>query len=305
MVGNIAARLAVAIVTLWPNLIFNSGLAAKELLIAALLPLTLGLYVSAGWTHVRWRRSMLALLSGVTLGAMVLTQPSFVLFPAVFVIYEVLRPQKLSLALLRVSLLVLGVVLIVSPWTYRNYVVLSSIVPVTNTSGVSLYVGNNPTATGGYVPAADALIAQHGEVAANKLAMNLAITWIREHPTQFVALMLPKQVLFLGDDSTGAFWTLRRGLSVPDWQYAIFKLVSNGFWLALLAVLLVSTRSEYLHQSAARPEFVLLMLSFLYFFALHSVFESGSRHHVGIAASLSILAVAPFGRHAENRTRGN
>ena len=298
--GAVAARFAVAVVAVWPNLVFNSGLAAKELLIAALLPLTLGLYVSAAQAQVQSRRVMFALLAGATLGATVLAQPSFVLFPLVFVVYEVIRSPRLATTVTRLSFLVLGVVVVVSPWTYRNYVVLSSIVPVTNTSGVSLYVGNNPTATGGYVPAADALIAEHGEVAANKLAMNLAVTWIREHPGQFVALMLPKQVMFLGDDSTGAFWTLRRGLSVPDWQYAIFKLISNGFWLALVVALLASTRSLHRRVSTTRPELVLLMLSFLYFFSLHSVFESGSRHHVGTAASLAILAAVPLGRAARD-----
>ena len=102
---------------------------------------------------------------------------------------------------------------------------------------------------------------------------------------------------FLGDDSDGPFWSLKSGCGKTGVDYLLAKAISNLFWLTLLLLVFASLlpsreRSFWSHPTGA----ALLMLWFLYLFALHSVFESGGRHHVAPALGLIILASRLFDR---------
>jgi hypothetical protein len=212
------------------------------------------------------------------------------LFLGVLILYELLGRSALAQAAMRVVCLVLGATLIVAPWTYRNYRLFGKFIPVSNTAGVSLYVGNNPDATGGYVGTAESLLKRYDEVTANQEAMRLAVEWIRANPEKFAALIPKKQMLFLGDDSAGAFWTLKQGLHESNAVYLPVKAVSNGFWLAMLLLMAYHLYRDRNAPSLQQPEVVLMMLTLLYFFGLHSIFESGSRHHISSVGPLAVLA---------------
>lgn len=288
--GERVGRIAVVILAFWPNLIFNAGLASKELLLVAIMPLMLGMYIQSTRSTAARSRVLYGIGTGVCLGSMMLAQPSMSLFVGVLLFVEILNRNGITPSLQRMACIVLGVVLIVAPWTYRNFRLFGKFIPVSNTAGFSLYVGNNPEATGGYVPTAESLFSKYDEVRANEVAMRLAVEWIQQNRWKFAALVPKKQMLFLGDDSTGAFWTLKAGLRQPNAVYLPFKAVSNGFWVVML--LLIASyvyRQRHAPQLLQRPEVMLMMLTLLYFLALHSVFESGSRHHTSSAGPLGVL----------------
>jgi tetratricopeptide (TPR) repeat protein len=48
------------------------------------------------------------------------------------------------------ALLLVGVVVVVAPLTFRNYVVSGDFVPITSNGGINFYIGNSEIATGGY-----------------------------------------------------------------------------------------------------------------------------------------------------------
>lgn len=231
------ARIATALLSIWPNLAFGVGLANKELLSLFIQTVALLAYLeTARTTGCRWA-SGLAFTAGVVLGYGMLTQPSTLLFPVVFLGFELARGSMRRGAIKRLLFLAFGAALVVSPWTIRNYVVLGAFVPVSNTAGMSLYIGNNPKATGGYMQIE---IGESEEVAANRVAAQRALAWIREHPGTFLFLAVRKHVLLLGDDSVGAYWTVKRGLNMDGALYLLFKGVSNIFWLVVLVFAFVS-----------------------------------------------------------------
>jgi 4-amino-4-deoxy-L-arabinose transferase-like glycosyltransferase len=284
------AKIATLLTVLWPNLLFLSGLASKELLLVALLPIALCLYLHAVRSETPARASGWALLAGLPLGYGMLTQPSLLLIPSLFVLYELIRRDFWRHRLARLIPLLVGALLIVSPWTARNYRVLDAFVPVNTAGGSSLYVANHPGATGGYVPGAMTFLAGHDEVAADRIARGHALEWIRQHPAAFALLAVKKHILLLGDDGVGAYATVKRGLGISDVRYVALKGVSNLYWLLILSLVAVVI---YRHRSApllARPELALLALTPLYSFVLHSVFESDGRHHVAVAGPLAIIA---------------
>ena len=295
IVGRRGARVATLAVALWPNLIFAVGLADKQQLIMVLMASALFLYLRARDITASQSPRLTAIAAGLCLGGAILTQPSHMLFPAVLVLLELCCATPLHQIVKRITPVVLGIILVVSPWSIRNYLVLGHFVPVSNTGGISLYVGNNPAATGSYVAIAglDGL----DEVSANREAGKRAVEWIKANPLAFAALIVPKNLAFLGDDADGPFWSLKSGCGKAGIDYMLAKAVSNLFWLALVLLVFISTLPARARDATPQPVGVaLIMLWFLYFFALHSVFESGGRHHVAPALGLIILASRLFER---------
>lgn len=282
--GERSARLVAPLIAIWPNLVFQAGLASKELLVAFLLPLWVLLYLLA----VRRALPALAFGAGLTLGFAVLVQPSCVLLVLALVFYECLNSKDWRASGKRIALVGIAAALVIAPWTYRNYLIFGEAVLVSNTGGISLYVGNNPRATGGYVDANDRL-GHLDELTANRVAREAALEWIRQNPASFLKLIPSKQILFLGDDSGGAFGTLRRGLGIDGPLYLAAKGLSNLFWLALIAL---AGSAVWRQRQNLRGPPSLLILVFFYFFAVHSIVESGSRHHVALSVLVGVLATA-------------
>jgi 4-amino-4-deoxy-L-arabinose transferase-like glycosyltransferase len=295
LVDRNLAKIATLLATLWPNLALLSGLAAKELVLVALLPLALGAYVratiTAGGGATKW-----GLLAGVTLGYAALTQPSLLLLPVVFVVYELMRRERWARSSGRVVALLVGMVLVVAPWTIRNYRVLDAFVLVNTAGGNSLYQANNPAATGGYVPGLADDLDQYDELTAARVARQRALKWISENPGRVISLALRKQILLLGDDSSGAYGTLKRGLEVGGVEYGVFKGISNAYWIFILSLVPLAVLRLWSGVLLDRPEIALLMLPLLYALVIHSVFESDGRHHVAAAVPLALIGGLAFGQ---------
>jgi 4-amino-4-deoxy-L-arabinose transferase-like glycosyltransferase len=279
------ARLGVLLLALWPNLVASAGVACKEMVITVLLPLALLLYLVAegrarGWA---WR-----LGAGLVLGAATLTQPALMLLAGIFPVYELLRRAPPLRAAGRLALLLLGMAAVISPWSLRNYRIFGEVVPVSTNGGSVFYRANNPLASGGWIEHGERRLDGYDELTGSKLGFAWGKEWIRENPEDFLRLALTKQVLFLGDDATGVYDTLKRGRGLSGALYAGLKLASNAWWWGLWALILVTL---FLHRDLARrPEALLFMLTVLYFWAIDSVFESGARHHVPLVGLLAILA---------------
>ncbi len=286
--GNTSARIATLIAAAWPNYVFASGTASKELLLVTLVPLALLLYVRAAECDRRDLAAGLLALSGATFALASLTQPGILLLPSVLVGYEIASRSSISKAVLRVGLVVAVMVALVGLWTYRNFAVLGT--PVISTNGGStFYRANNSLATGGYSERGEQSLEGLGELERHRVGMQWGTAWIRDHPLDFLKLAWRKQVLFLGDDGEGVYETLKRGLEIGDARYFLLKMVSNLFWLALWILILIGlTRGGWFASGSAALS--LLGLSVIYFWLIDSVFESGSRHHMPLIGILSVLA---------------
>lgn len=282
------ARFSTLIVALWPNAIFSTVVAGKEMLLVLLLPLALLLYMYS--TRSVKQGGIFSLLTGATLGFASLTQPSLLLFPAVLALYEYLTSDKWSKSAIRMAIILLGMSVVITPWAVRNYSIFNAPVLISTNGGDVFYRANNPLATGGYTPVGERDLWQYGEIERNKLGYQWAKEWIVANPASFLVLAVKKQILFLGDDANGVYETLKRGLGITDLRYPLIKALSNAYWLAIWILLLIMLRRYHSTGAADNPAVILLMLSVIYFFAIDSVFESGSRHHLPLIVILSTLA---------------
>lgn len=90
-----------------------------------------------------------------------------------------------------------GLVAPIAAWSVRNIVTLGALIPLSTNSGVSLLVGNNPTATGssgvdvdisGPLGAASTM----SEVERDTFLRSTALDWIRGHPIDSLMLYIAK-----------------------------------------------------------------------------------------------------------------
>lgn len=302
LAGQAAVLPALLCLALWPNHVIDAGLPSKELQVLALATLACALYPA---TPARGRD---ALPAGLALGAATLTQPALLLAPSAFLAWEVLRAAPWRRAALRLCLLLLGFAAAIAPWTARNYAIFERFVPVTSTGGFALYIANHDQAWGGWVDIAragdPALDQRRDELGASREAGRRAWAWIHAHPGRFAALTARRQQLFLGDDAAAAFNALKRGWGIAGPTYAAAKLVSLGFWLGLVAALLATLAAAWHARRGRLPVFgALPILLFFYLFSLHSLVESGGRHHTALGGGLAALLGAWAAIAARRRAR--
>ncbi|HEX4064974.1 MAG TPA: glycosyltransferase family 39 protein [Acidobacteriaceae bacterium] len=144
---------------------------------------------------------------GLVWGLIALTNPSICLFLPVCGVWVLMGVPRAALWRRQIPAAVLAACVFVgclAPWTYRNWKVFHTFVPVRANFGVELYLGNGPDATGllmGYDhPFEDApqlrLYHQMGEIAYAKMRGNLAKKVIAADPARFVELCLRRVYYF-------------------------------------------------------------------------------------------------------------
>jgi len=303
--GGLTARIAPMLVAIWPGYFTLAGINCKECLLAVLMPATLLLYLKASdcrsvrafglgpfsypassheGARFHW---IFVIAAGVCMGFAALTQPGYLLFPAVVFGFEMLRAKGLLRATGRTMVFSIAMLAAVLPWTYRNYLVFHRTVLISTNGGSVFYRANNPLADANYSAEGEVPLPKD-EFAADQLGYQLADDWIVHHPGDFAALMVRKQIVFLGDDALGAYETLKRGLNPSVALYASVKGISNLYWLALWTVLFLGFPLLF-KLSNWRLWFGFLFLPLVYQWAIDSVFESGPRHHVPYVALIAVL----------------
>ena len=192
-----AAALGVLLYALYPNQIALTAAISNELLYTFLLMLAFYL-LSQAEKSLRW-----LFLCGLVLGYATLTKAQTVLLPlfmAAFFLGESLSWARFGRSIRHTLIIYLGLAVVVLPWTARNYLVFGHPVLVSTNGGLNLLIGNNPSANGDITfddplltRATDALEKGGDEVAADRLAHDMAVDWIKEHPAQALALV-PKKI---------------------------------------------------------------------------------------------------------------
>jgi 4-amino-4-deoxy-L-arabinose transferase-like glycosyltransferase len=140
---RMVGRVAVLILSLYPNQIGYVPLLSTEIFYEFLL--LFGIYL------LMQKRLFTAILAGFVFGIGTLTKTQTLLLP-VFVLFcvFVIEPSKSAFVrLIKVTCAVyIIMLLVILPWTYRNYKVFEAFIPVSTNGGWTLLTGNNPEANG-------------------------------------------------------------------------------------------------------------------------------------------------------------
>ena len=183
--GCARAARAAALYLLWPPVVMDAPLAAKEGL-GTLLAVALALgWVTAARRGAAWR-------IGLPAAALALCQPG--LAPLAGLWGLALMPARGWRTTLRAGVsaaLVAGAAMV--PWWLRNWAVFGRFVPLTTASGLSLWVGSHAGATGGW-EAYPARLRGLDELAYAQAAGRIARDWIVAEPLAAARLWAGKLV---------------------------------------------------------------------------------------------------------------
>ncbi len=224
----VAARRAAWLYLLWPSVLFSAPLAQKEGLCVLLI-----LALALAWIDRRsgWRG---ALALGLPAGLLALTQPGEVTLAALFGLVLVRRIGlwPMLAAGLRGALVTVVVLL---PWWIRNAIVFHAFVPLTTAGGASLWIGNNPDATGNWEPP-PASLKGIPELAYGKRIGAIARIWIETHPVAFLRLTVTKLLRACGIAEFGINRLVAMGPPFPRALAAALWPLAQGAHLAMLAI---------------------------------------------------------------------
>jgi len=297
--GEPPSLIAAAIAALNPRSILCSLLIASENLF---LPLLLAWILVMLWSSPRddWKGPV---LGGILLGAATLTRVVAWLLPVPWLLSRSpLNPKARSLV--HLLLLVICEVIVMLPWAVRNAIVLGHPTFLTSTAGINLFIGNNPNATGQWYPwlqdmeEIDPAFSRRSLPDQDRAAARAAVRWIGSNPLQAVSLYLTKWRLMFIDDRFPLDAAALATDVTPPWpsadvlagehplktHSAVLLGFTNAFYWALLSLgILGALRSLPLSRSNAQhpllSQWLLLVLSALYFPTVSAIFLASSRFH--------------------------
>jgi 4-amino-4-deoxy-L-arabinose transferase-like glycosyltransferase len=308
--GDTVGRWSGWLAAVHPLLVFFSGYLLTETMFT--VTLLLALLLSAAW--VRTPRAGRALGAGIACGIATLTRPTAMLLP-ILVAAWAWRPVGLTVGgaarLRQVALLMLGLALVVAPWTLRNAIALRAFVPVTTGAGGALMVANNaatwedPARRGGadsrsYHAALAGEFRGLDEVALDRAARARTWAFMRERPHLWPQVALAKLARFwrLGAEGGGTGGWQRPGSPLEPLRrldpMLVWSIVTLPF--ALWGVARASVGARRWFQA-------LPLLVIVYFSLIAVVFFGSLRMRVPIEP-LVVLYVALGCEAARRRVRG-
>jgi Dolichyl-phosphate-mannose-protein mannosyltransferase len=199
-----SALFAAGILAFLPSLVIYSTLLLTETLYIVLF---LAAFLAAEQA-LREPNGISATVLGVCAGLASLTRPVFFGFvPIMFVI--LLRTGGRSLAR-PLAVAAVAWIVVLAPWTARNFVLLGEFVPVASGAGSAFLTGNNPFATGtwrvepGFEGWFDSRAREQGvqdpgrlsETQRSRVSGRIALNYVRTEPKRTLALALRKSHIF-------------------------------------------------------------------------------------------------------------
>jgi hypothetical protein len=227
-----------------------------------------------------------AIVAGMTGGAATLVRPSWLLFlPFAVLLGIVLDHQRKRHAALGLAML-LGLVVVMTPWWVRNARVTGRFVPTALQVGASLYDGLNPEATGasdmGFV---DRFVAETRrapdeagvplEVRLDRRMRDAALAWARAHPGRVLQLAGVKFLRMWN------VWPNEASLSTWPTRLAIVSSYVPVMVLGVLGAVTTIRRGW---------PYVLCWLPAVYFTLLHVIFVSSIRYRQPAMLGIMVLA---------------
>jgi len=293
--GSAAWRVAALIIAVLPNQIAYVPLLSVEIFFEFLLLLGFLLLMSPS--------AVAALAAGLVFGVAALTKSQAVLLPVVLGLPLLLLPaawqadwRRLRRWIRTMVLAGVGMLVVMLPWTARNYAVFHTLIPVSTNGGYTLLTGNNSSARGGYTPD-DPLVEDlsknpRDQIEMDRMAKQRAWQWIGQNPGRFVKL-IPAKIWFLWSGDGEAEWLYQSGYSQYDTYTLLFRAVRvlNQVLYVVLLALAAASLPPMLRQRRSLPARCFSGWAAIgYFTAVSVVFSGQSRFHFTLMPFIALYA---------------
>lgn len=310
------ARSSILVMAFYPNHIAYSAELMSEILFTFLF--LAGIYGLIGF-----EKSLKSFaISGLIFGLATLVKSQVLFIPGIFLIcifYPIYKTKKQLFfkTFFKYSIVCyVGLLIVVAPWTYRNYVVFNSFILVNSNGGFNLFLGHSPqVATQFGLPLVpDEILNSYGqqvaqdEIAADTVMREAAIMAIKQNPFASIK-RIPHKIkdMWLMDVEGGRLNEREMFNIGPATRrfFYYFKVFSQAYYLLIMfgfAGFLLSLLRKASNITSIQ---LLGIISMLYFTAISLVFHGESRYHfplmplviINACAGAAYLLSAPvFGR---------
>lgn len=215
---------AASLIGFSPDLITMQGMLMTETLGIFLLVLCTYLFFRYFDTQKCYQSALIALVLG--LATLVRTPTILLAIPiAVYLLWQ--KRWKDIFVMATVGSLVFV------PWTIRNYRVYGELIPTNLASGFNLLAGNHHGANGEQEPYSplDEYVARYGHVEANHRATQDTISFVKEHPFEYIKLTFMRASIYFSFARPTGFWFHLHGISKA------ITLTTSALYAAILFVL--------------------------------------------------------------------
>ena len=293
--SELTGRLSLLLFACYPNNIGYSSLLSSENLFIFLMLLGIATLLAAE------RRWWLLPFAGLVWGAAVFTRPQAVFIPLIFFALTAISTRNWRNVLLPFLTIHLLLVLLLLPWFARNRRVFQHPL-ITTTTGINLYIGNNPDANGTYV-FTDRMLAALPTPNQTEYDFDIACRvaaerFIVEHPWHTAALLPLKLISLYISDFDSLYWNID---SVPKGHLLLmallqsFHVLCQGYYLcffvAFLAAVCSKRNRERLRARVGRFPWLGLGI-ILYFTAIYLVYYGTGRYHAPMMPWMLMYAAA-------------
>lgn len=279
--GEAAGLGAAAIAAFYPDLVWFSAHYWSETLFLVLLWWALERLLAAD-AH---GRTGVALAAGLLWGLAILTRDTILYFTPLAVVWLATGRERAGR---RAAVFLLASVVVVAPWTWRNWVVYRGFIPVATAGGLNLYQGNAPLTR---QQVYDTYRAVQGRLEQYQFARRAGIQAILDRQPWWLFEKLRDELPMFWEADSLALVHIKRGAygSVePSWAAAA-ALVVLAPYLAVLALAVAGVAAF----PPTRPR--LLLLAFLaYYVAIHVATHGFARYRLPAMPVLFVFAAAAW-----------
>lgn len=187
---------------------------------------------------------------------------------------------------------------VVAPWTYRNWRVFGEFVPVSTNGGVNLWIGNNPNATGAYyypTSRINPIFMTEGELERDRLGREFARYFIENDRAQFLLLAIPKFAYTYGADiSAFQYEDIGRGVdSVVSARRFPARLAQSYYalvWVGFILGLIKARRVLFRPDAEAKTPLAALLAWPAALTVVYLIFFGGGRFHFPMLPFMAVVA---------------
>jgi 4-amino-4-deoxy-L-arabinose transferase-like glycosyltransferase len=264
--GTHVGLVAAAITAVWPNLVFYVATLQVETAFIFLALAAVAVLVTHDWSTGPPSRARL-LAFGVVLGLSTLVRPFSLLFLVGLVVALLVAGSGWRRALTGLGWAGLALVLVLTPWTVRNLVVMDAPIVFSTNMGDTLCLDRSLDSTGKFrfVDHAGCAPAGTPEVERNSENIGKAIGFVFDHPDKEFELILERAWNIMENDHDGLV-AVELDKIKPFLGHrlrTILTRTADGFFYAMLVLGAIGLPAFFRDRRPARLLVVIAMLSLI------------------------------------------
>jgi len=259
-----------------PASVYFSNLVLYDTLLSVLLLI----FIILLYLAVKRKDLWLSIGAGIMAGIMTLVSASMVLivpfcFIVLFLAFNTRKNITLKLGVIFVSMM-----MVMSPWIFRNYKIHKTFILTTTQGGAGLYESVGPEANGGPVGSIvrekyKDIFDQKGEIELDQYWRQKAYQSIRDDPTRFTKLAIKKFF---------RMWSIT--INYQSAHPVLYNTVSIMFYLPIFLLLMAS----FFYVKDRWRNCLILIIPIVYKTMIHMVFIGSVRYRVPLMPFVSIMA---------------